>query len=252
MANRIKILIMRLGSAGEEVIAQFGDFHDMVMNAPEARPEIQWCSPVLLDIVPDEMNLYNGIILTGAYDSLTKPYKYLKSLEQVFDTIIRHEVPTFGICFGHQLINLLMGGEISRNPVGPEMGVSTISLNFEARTDKHFGTGVPGKVEVYESHFDIVSQAANCMTRLAWNDMAQYQATRFSNFIYSTQFHPEFTAPIMEHFIRKFYNEIKSAHRLDPVFVDHPDDILKRNKKIHSSGQFLTNFLDLVASKTSN
>src|SRR5690349_9646132 len=63
-----------------------------------------------------------GVIVTGsaAYVGDADPWigRGLRYLQALVDA----GTPTFGICFGHQMLGQALGGEVGRNPNGREIG----------------------------------------------------------------------------------------------------------------------------------
>ena len=237
------VLIIKMGNTYPEINIQFGGFDDLIINSADQK-HIKWKVLDILDVYPEEVNSYDAVILTGAHASVTKHYPYLEGMERVLLNIIDHEIPCFGICFGHQLIHKLLGGKVIRNPLGQEFGVTELFLTMDGRSDKNFYMHETGKIEVYESHTDIVLYTAADVTQLAWNESNQYQATRYKDFIYTVQFHPEFNKSVMESYICKNRDLIKN----DRLNVQSPEKLLKKNKELVHSAGFLKSFFNLVKS----
>jgi len=243
--NKPKILIIKTGSTYPELKSQLGDFDQWIRQAVDHH-QINWVTQKIADVIPEELEQWQGLILTGAHDSLTKPYSYYDGMQRILENIIEHEIPTFGICFGHQLIHAVLGGKILRNPLGMEIGISTIQITVEGMADPYFRGNQPGKMTVYQSHTDMVLDVAKNVTPLAWNDFSQYQATRYKHFIYTVQFHPEFFKPVMAYYIKANRKIIQREHQYNPLQVPHPDKILKRNRQLRQSHIPLKNFVKLV------
>ncbi|MBN2601201.1 MAG: type 1 glutamine amidotransferase, partial [Candidatus Marinimicrobia bacterium] len=169
------ILIIRTGHTYRELSAEQGNFDRWIVNAGQDLT-VNWKTQKIEYVIPQEVDKYHGIILTGAHDSLTAPYPFMKGMERLLNKIIEEKIPTLGICFGHQIIHLLLGGEVIRNPLGPEIGVSTINLSLAGMVNPLFHDLNNAKLEVYSSHYDIVSSVARKVTTLAWNDQTEFQA----------------------------------------------------------------------------
>jgi len=239
------VLIVKLGSTYRELVSKRGDFDRWIINSVSDLP-IKWKSQKIEHVVPETIEKYQGIIFTGAHDSLLTPYPFLKGVERVIDYIIDLRIFTLGICFGHQLINKLLGGEVCRNPLGPEIGVSTIQLTLSGLGDPIFNGYSHSKIQVYSSHFDIVSSISDNTECLAWNEQSEFQATRYDSFIYTTQFHPEYNKDVMAYYIKKNFAVLKNEHYRNPLNIPNPSEILLNNKQIQNSSKILENFLSLI------
>lgn len=238
------ILIIKTGSTYKELRAIRGDFDKWICRV--APTEINWKTKAVADIELSKIPQYQGIIITGSHNSLCNPYPYLKGLKQVIDLILQYKIPTLGICFGHQLIHKLLGGDVIANPLGIEIGVTKIQLTLDALVDPIF-QGIPvGKLEVYSSHSDIVDKPASTSVKLAWNIFSEYQATRIYGHIYSTQFHPEYDRDIMETYIRRNWMLLQEQHLHNPLHISPPEEILRNNKQLTKSKLVLRNFLQMV------
>jgi len=118
-----------MGNTYRDLSAEHGNFDRWIVNAGQDLP-VKWKTQKIDHVVPEEIDKYHGIILTGAHDSLTAPYPFMKVMERLLNKILEDKIPTLRICFGHKIIHLLLGGEVIRNPLGPEIGVSKINLTL--------------------------------------------------------------------------------------------------------------------------
>jgi len=234
-----------MGSTYRELSAEHGNFDRWIINAGQDLP-VKWKIQKIDHVIPEEIDKYQGVILTGAHDSLIEPIPFMKGMERLLNKILEEKIMTLGICFGHQIIHLLLGGEVIRNPLGPEIGVSTINLTLAGLVNPLFRDLKNAKLEVYSSHYDIVSSIGKKVLSLAWNDQTEFQACCYEGFIYTTQFHPEYSKTIMDFYIRKSYTDLKNEHFKNPLNISRPDVILKRNKQIKSSSDILKNFISIM------
>ncbi len=239
------ILIIKMGSTYRKLKSQIGDF-DLWIRQSVNNQNIRWKMKSVAQIEPRKIVSFQGIILTGAHATLTQHYQYLDGMKRVIENIIEHKIPTLGICFGHQVINKILGGEVITNPLGPEIGVSKIQLTIDGIIDPIFKELSGGKIKVYSSHVDVVSKIGDGVISLAWNEQTQFQATKYGNFIYTVQFHPEYNRQIMEFYIKQNWSLIKTGHLRNPLFILHPDEILKASKKIVKSKRILENFIRFI------
>ncbi len=240
-----KILIIRTGSTYKELKTRIGDFDAWIKGRIES-PGVHWKSINIDRLEPQEVQNFDGVIITGAHKSLVSPYPFLNGARSLLHEILENGILTLGICFGHQLLNLLLSGEVITNPVGTEMGVVKIHFTIEGLIHPLFAGLNPVKTEVYSSHSDIVSRLGEGVTVLAWNEVTQFQACSYSNHVFSVQFHPEYNKEIMQHYIRRNWALLEDDHLRNPGQLPAPRDLLARVKRLQKSDLILKNFLDMV------
>ena len=239
------ILIIKTGSTYRELKKISGDF-DFWFKQKVNNPEVKWRVKQLKQVDPARLESYQGIIIMGAHESLTRGYLWLDGMRRIRDRIIDREIPTLGVCFGHQLINRVLGGEVITNPLGLEIGVTKIQLTVDGLVDPLFHNLNAGKVEVYSCHSDIVSQIGEGVVTLAWNAHSRVQATRYGKNMYAVQFHPEFDKAIMDFYIKRNWDYLQKEHDLNPIYSLPPEKLLSRNKRISSGKVLLGNFVGIV------
>jgi len=239
------ILIIKTGSTYRDVRTAMGDFDVWIQNAVSCL-DVAWKVKPVEHVEPDKVQTYDGVILTGAHLSLTRPYPYLEGMKRLVDNILKNQIPTLGICFGHQLINKILGGEVITNPLGIEMGIIKIQFTLHGLTDPLFEGLLPAKTEVYSSHNDIVSKLSSGVVPLAKSERTQYQATRYGKFIYTVQFHPEYNRGIMEMYLRREFDRIKADYLRNPLHSLPPQEILNLNRDLQKSRKILNNFITIV------
>ena len=127
---------------------------------------------------------YRGVILTGGPNSVNGPGAPSFSPE-----LLDLGIPVLGICYGHQLIAKLAGGEVLRAEAG-EYG----SCGVEITSPSVLFDGVPRGFNSFMSHHDCVSRLPEGFRAAARTSgigiAAMYDPARN---IYGVQFHPEVT-----------------------------------------------------------
>jgi GMP synthase (glutamine-hydrolysing) len=131
-----------------------------------------------------ELKKYKGIILSGGPASVSAEDALLVD-KKVFEL----GVPVLGICYGHQLINHVLGGEVGKGETR-EYGPATVEIKEEVDIFK----GVKGEINVWMSHFDEIKELAEGFRGIASSKMCPYTAIiNEEKNIYGVQFHPEVT-----------------------------------------------------------
>src|SRR5262245_24072251 len=129
-----------------------------------------------------------GIILSGGpasvYDA-DAPHLPPAVLEMV----LAGETPVLGVCYGMNLINQALGGEVARS-ARKEFGPADVHI---LRMDPLLALG-GRSTRVWMSHGDRVVSVPDVLEPLAASDNSPYAAFRHRDRpIYGLQFHPEVT-----------------------------------------------------------
>ena len=136
------------------------------------------------DVSVDDLRDYKGIILSGGPASV-RAADSIKCDVRLFEL----GVPILGICYGHQLTAVTLGGEVKPGKV-QEYGPATVTFDEK----KGVFENVEDSEVVWMSHFDQVVKAPDGFVVVAKTDdtpvaaMADYERN-----IYCMQFHPEVT-----------------------------------------------------------
>lgn len=148
------------------------------------------------DSPPPDLEQLAGIVVSGSPERLGDRAPWmLRGLEYLRNAVQR-EVPTLGICFGHQMLAAALGGRVGDNPRGREMG----TVRFEAGVPDPV-LGEAGSCLVNASHLDSVLELPEGARALGCSDLEPHAAVRFAARAWGVQFHPEFDAEVMRHYV---------------------------------------------------
>ena len=213
-----KLLIIKTGETFPKIKEQYGDFDEMVRIAAGLKSEEVEVAPVYkgMDVLPGLENI-GAIVLTGSHAMVTEREAWSEQLKAWLREIADLQIPTLGICYGHQLLAEAFGGVVDYHLKGIEIGTTTISLTDQGRDDDLFGFlspvlyssldgnnqggnqmlfGVLGHV----THSQTIKKLPHRAVVLANNDFERHQAFKL-NHMYGVQFHPEFTADVIHAYI---------------------------------------------------
>ena len=185
--SKEKILVLNFGGQYDQLIVR--RVREMGVFA-----ELEECDSQLEDL--DLENLA-GIILTGGPQSVNNDDSP-KADKKIFDL----GVPVLGICYGHQFINSVYGGEVE-TPNLAEYGKTDLEVDTKSELFKN----VPEKSIIWMNHKDRISKIADgfvATAKTANTDVAAMENP--DRKIYSVQFHPEvvhseYGREILENFV---------------------------------------------------
>jgi GMP synthase (glutamine-hydrolysing) len=122
-----------------------------------------------------------GIILSGG------PYSVYDEDAPLCDPgILELGVPVLGLCYGHQAIAHLLGGEVKKGRVG-EYGFSEVSIDISNRLFQ----GLRETEICWMSHGDVVSRLPPGFKVIASSGESPIAAFQGEDHIFGLQFHPE-------------------------------------------------------------
>lgn len=136
----------------------------------------------------------------GAGDDTEHPW--LPAVKALVRDAAGRRTPTLGICLGHQLAAVALGGESRRNERGQQLGLLPMGWLDDARTDPLLGPLTGTEVGVFWND-DIVVRAPEGTVPLARTSHGELQAARFAPTVWGVQLHPE----VDEHILRTWSEE---------------------------------------------
>ncbi len=194
------ILIVRTGSALPSLIPRLGDFHDWFSEAMGLAPhQVRLVAPFEGECLPDP-GTFAGIVVTGASAMVTERAPWMLRLADWLREVVDRRVALLGVCFGHQLLAVALGGEVGDNPRGRQIGTTRIQLTPEGEADPLLGV-LPNPATVQETHVQSVLRPPPDAVLLARDEHDPHQALRYGPRAWSVQFHPEMRAEMLRAYI---------------------------------------------------
>lgn len=177
--------------------------------------------------VPPDLRDHAGLVVLGgsmgAQDDQVAPF--LSDVRALLRGAVSAEVPTLGVCLGHQLLAVANGGAIRRNPQGPEYGAQLVAKRSAAGADPLFGA-LPITPDVLQWHVDEVHVLPPGAVQLASSPGCDQQAFRLGRLAWGVQFHIETTPDIVREWAREDA-EVLAAYDaeaiLDRAIAAHED-----------------------------
>lgn len=194
------VLVVDFGAQYAQLIARRvreAHVHSEIVSREITAAEIRSKAPV-------------GIILSGGPASV-----YAEDAFRMDPEIIETGVPILGICYGHQLLADVAGGEVV-NTGGAEYGNTTL----ERKGDSVLLTGLPATQQVWMSHRDQVTVAPPGFVSVAASEGAAVAAMEDRDRgLYGVQFHPEVAhTPRGTEILKRFLYDVCGA---SPTWTSH-------------------------------
>ncbi|AXR79524.1 type 1 glutamine amidotransferase [Natrarchaeobaculum sulfurireducens] len=172
----------------------------LVVVRNEVDPDCTFHCDAISDALPDartvaypdgdrpDLEAVDGVVLSGStagvYEADDRPW--IVEQQALVDELLEREIPTLGICFGHQLVNAALGGTVEP----AEETCRPVRVDI---ADDPLFRGLEPVVPVV--HGDVVTEVGDGLEVLASADYYHAFATRHREApLWTVQFHPELTA----------------------------------------------------------
>jgi GMP synthase (glutamine-hydrolysing) len=151
------------------------------------------------DALPEDLSGHTGmIVLGGEMGANDAAHPWLAPVKQLIRHAAGSGTPSLGICLGHQLSAVALGGRVERNPRGQQIGVLDVGWTAEAADDPLLGP-MATRVRAVQWNNDIVTEAPPGTVLLARTGHGEIQAARFAPTVWGVQWHPEAGEEIVRH-----------------------------------------------------
>lgn len=139
----------------------------------------------------------DGVVLTGSTAAVYEADRpWIADQEALVRELVDREIPTLGVCFGHQIANAALGGTVE------DVGTTATLVEADLADDPLF-EGVGPVVPAV--HGDAVTERGEGMEIIAAADHAPVFGTRHRSApLWTVQFHPEITAAVRDRLVEDF------------------------------------------------
>jgi GMP synthase (glutamine-hydrolysing) len=154
--------------------------------------------PYLGDELPGRLDDHRAlVVLGGSMDAYSDDdHAWLRRVKALVREAAEERVPTLGICLGHQVAAVALGGAVHKNPRGQQIGVLDVGWAPDAADDPLLGAVGKARVAVQWNN-DVVYVAPPGTQVLARAATGGIQAARFAPTVWGVQSHPEAGAEIV-------------------------------------------------------
>jgi GMP synthase (glutamine-hydrolysing) len=203
------ILLLKLGSTFPTLARKHGDFeHWIAQRLGRGSGQIVVIDPRQTALPAPEH--FSAVILTGSHSMVTDREAWSEQTARWIPSVIEHNKPLLGICYGHQLVAHALGGEVGPNPRGREFGTVRINKLDAAGSDPLFAD-LPAGFLAHACHTQSVLQLPPGAVGLASSCLDPHQAYRLGRTTWCLQFHPEFPETAMQMYLDECAVELRAA-----------------------------------------
>lgn len=199
--------------------------------------------------VPESiMNGYCGVILGGSgdldFDGGRKnddsvralSFGLLERLRPFFAYLFENDIPTLGICYGHQMVGAFAGALVHFDERQTKSRTHELKI-VVSKTDHFIFSDLPNTFYAQYNHKDVLAHIPQGATLLmSGGESCQVSALQYKKNIYTVQFHPELNRRDMIQRIKSSTGYHVEGVILEEIFRDEPD-----------SNRILRNFSKFVA-----
>ena len=156
----------------------------------EAGCTLEVSRPYAGDVLPD-LTSYDGVlVLGGEMGANDDDVAWLPPLKGAIRAAVAAGTPLLGICLGHQLLAVALGGEVARSPHGQSVGLTDVQW-ADAAVDDPWVAGRTGDEVAIHWNNDIVVSLPDGGVVLARTPGGEVQVARFAPVAWGIQSHPE-------------------------------------------------------------
>ena len=185
--------------AGEPVpaaLAARGSFADMIRSAVGDAWQGPWRELDGRGTLPD-FSGFAGLVISGSAANVPSREAWIIEIERYLARAVLAGLPVFGICFGHQLLGQALGGLVTRNPKGREIG----TVQVELVTADPLLDAPQTPLLANMTHIDSVVSLPPGARLLGRSALDENAIVRFGERAWGVQFHPEIDAEIIAHYV---------------------------------------------------
>ena len=134
---------------------------------------------------------FDGVVVSGSRSSVYWDEEWIEPTKEWVGEAIDAGLPSLGVCWGHQLLADVLGGEVA------DMGEYEIGYREVSHTgDSRLFDGIDDEFTVFTTHSDAVTELPPGATEIAANDYSNHGFRKER--VFGVQFHPEYDAETAE------------------------------------------------------
>ena len=185
----MKVAIIQCDAVLNELIAEFGDYTDMIKRMFEAvDADLEYrIFDARQGVYPQNIDAFDFYITTGSKAGVYEDSPWIRTLIEFVQVLDDKRKKLIGICFGHQVIAMARHGQVEKSPKGWGVGVSRnriIAYPAWMKAPKE-------ELNIIVSHQDQITRLPAGSLVIATSDFCPYFIVQWGNHFLSIQGHPE-------------------------------------------------------------
>jgi GMP synthase-like glutamine amidotransferase len=193
---------------------------------------------------------YSGVVLGGsgdldfdggrsADDEVRRiSLELVGQLRAFFQYIFDNDIPTLGICYGHQILGAFAGAQVHSDASQKKTKSHEVKLMVD-KNDFFLFTDLPETFHAHYGHKDVLDRVPEgAILLMNGGEQCKVSALQYRKNIYSVQFHPELTFGDMLERVKATPGYLPEGAVVEEIFKDDPH-----------SNTILRNFAKFVNSK---
>lgn len=224
MRKQMKIGILQTGRTPEQLRQKHGDYNDMFISLLGGRGFEFETYPVLDGVFPKNTTQADGWLITGSRFSAYDDLQWIRRLKEFLREAYQKGVPIVGVCFGHQVLALALGGTVEKYKGGWSVGVKEYTSLIGQKNSR-----------ILAWHQDQILSAPEGAKTIERSDFCRYAMLAYGDKALSVQPHPEFN--------NGFVIDLIAARKgiLPPEIVkDALNSVSKKHVDVNLDGSGLT------------
>ena len=222
----MKIGILLVGRASEDLVDKYGTYAEMLINLINSDEKLfEFKTFNILDgIFPLNHNDCDGWIVTGSPHGVYEEHSWIPIVSQLIKDIYDNKLPIFGVCFGHQLIAQALGGNVEKSKKGWGLGLHTYQINNKT----NYMGNLSSEVTLNICHQDQVLSPPNGATVYAKSDFCENAGFYIKDKVLTMQAHPEFLVDFIKALLTARRDVTIPRQFVDPALIglkSHPDSV---------------------------
>jgi GMP synthase (glutamine-hydrolysing) len=206
------IVVLRCGDAVKEVAARRGEFAAWIQSGVGDAWRGEWSEHDLrTDAAPPSPSTASAFILTGSSSNVTEQAEWMLRAVPYLRELVASGTPVLGICFGHQILAHALGGHVTKNPRGREIG--TVQAT-QIKSDLLW-SGLGETFHVNATHVESAVSLPPGALLLGKTALEPHAAFAVGERVRCVQFHPEIDGDAMRGYIGARAHLMR-AEGLDP------------------------------------
>jgi len=177
----------------------------------------------------------------GVYEIHKPEYEYILREADYLKTAIDAGTPVLAICFGHQLVAHILGGEVIRDEDRQEIGWFDVQQN-ESGLQAPLFSGIPNEFRMFQYHYDRIARLPENAKVLATSPNCDVQALEYEGLpVQSVQFHPEISAAQGRIIFESLRDKLEARGYNVDLLIQQSDSVSEQVRR-----QLFANFISLL------